>query len=245
MLDNINFVLLNTSHPGNIGAVARAIKVMGFKRLSLVNPQSYPSPEATARASGADDVLSKALCFHSVVDSISKSHLVFGSSARNRGFDIPVINVREAASLIASESIEHRVSVLFGTERFGMTNQELEQCHYLVKIPTSHEYSSLNLSAAVQIIAYEVRMAIADVSKEHQESVTEYATVEKMESFYQHLFSVLQSTQYLTSDRAASLQCKLRIIFNRLRAEKHELDMLRGILSSIEKKIVVQKTDCA
>jgi len=238
MFDNIRFVLSNTTHPGNIGAVARAMKVMGLSQLDLVNPKEFPSLQASARASGADDVLDAAQTHASMEDALANSVLVFGSSARNRGFDIPVISVHEAAGLIAEESAQHGVSVVFGTERFGMTNAEMQQCHYLIKVPANPEYSSLNLAAAAQVVAYEIRMALdaGDAMLDHQGS-EDFASREKMESFYAHLFSTLFATEFLTADRAASLEQKLRVMFNRLRPRKHELDILRGILSSVEKKI--------
>ncbi|WP_395374921.1 RNA methyltransferase [Marinicella sp. W31] len=238
MFDNIHFVLSNTTHPGNIGAVARAMKVMGLSHLDLVNPKEFPSLQASARASGADDVLSAANIHTSMQDALAQSVLVFGSSARNRGFDIPVISVHEACGIIANESAQQRVSVVFGTERFGMTNEEMLQCHYLIKVPANPEYSSLNLAAAAQVVSYEIRMALGETKVVVDEDETEaFASREKMESFYAHLFSTLHATEFLTADRAASLEQKLRVMFNRLRPQKHELDILRGILSSVAKKI--------
>ena len=238
MFDNIRFVLSNTTHPGNIGAVARAMKVMGLSHLDLVEPKEFPSPQASARASGADDVLHAAQTHARMEDALADSVLVFGSSARNRGFDIPVISIHEAAAIVAKESSQNRVSVVFGTERFGMTNEEMQQCHYLIKVPANPEYSSLNLAAAAQVIAYEIRMALGldTVAQDHAQA-EEFVSNDKMESFYGHLFSTLYATEFLTDDRAASLEQKLRVMFNRLRPRKHELDILRGILSSVEKKI--------
>ena len=238
MFDNIRFVLSHTTHPGNIGAVARAMKVMGLSHLDLVSPKEFPSQRASARASGADDVLSAAHVHSDMEHALANSVLVFGSSARNRGFDIPVISVHEACGIIARESAQQQVSVVFGTERFGMTNEEMLQCHYLIKVPANPEYSSLNLAAAAQVVAYEIRMALGETEvTENTVDAEDFASREKMESFYAHLFSTLYATEFLTEERAASLEQKLRVMFNRLRPQKHELDILRGILSSVTKKI--------
>ncbi|MCF6299984.1 MAG: RNA methyltransferase [Proteobacteria bacterium] len=240
MLTNIQFVLLNTSHPGNIGASARAMKVMGLTDLALVSPKHYPSAEATARASGADDVLFNARVCDDLDTAISMSSLVFGSSSRNRGMNIPVIDVREAAAKIVSASENQRVSVLFGRESVGMSNEEMQRCHYLLRLPANPEYASLNLAPAVQVIAYEIRVAeLSNDSESSQSKIhhADYADMEKMNSFYQHLFETLEKLEFLDENNKHSIQEKLRMMFNRLHPEKFEMDILRGILSRINKKI--------
>ncbi|WP_154222120.1 RNA methyltransferase [Marinicella rhabdoformis] len=242
-LNRISFALLNTSHAGNIGAAARAMKVMGMSDLRLMTPNDYPSAEATARASGADDVLYHATVVENVDQAIADSTLVMGTSARTRGMDIPVIGMREAAELLTQHAVKGRASLLFGKERYGMTNEEMQRCHYLVNFPANPEYSSLNLASAVQLAAYELRMQclltqdVVDVEKED----VPFATMEKMDSFYQHLFGVLARVEFMKGENSKSLEEKFRMMFNRLRIERHEMDILRGMLSAINKNLPSEK----
>ena len=239
-LQNIRFVLSNTSHAGNIGGSARAMKVMGLDQLHLINPTDYPSSEATARASGADDVLYHAGVHDSLDQAIAPCTLVMGTSARNRGMDIEVIELRQAAGLLLEAAASQQVALLFGQERFGLTNEEMQRCHYLVRLPANPEYASLNLAAAVQVAAYELRMqwleaGSGDPATDPQG--TPFATAEKMQSFYEHLFAVMQAVDFMQPENQASLSEKLRMMFNRLRIEKHEMDILRGFLSAVNKNI--------
>lgn len=233
-------MLSNTSHAGNIGAAARAMKVMGLEKLHLINPTDYPSAEATARASGADDVLYAATVHDSMDDAIAPCTLVMGTSARNRGMDIEVIEMDQAAQILVDAANFQQVALIFGKERYGMTNEEMQRCHYLVKYPANPEYSSLNLGAAIQVAAYELRMKI--LRSQEQQSVpiqddAPFATAEKMQSFYEHLFDVMQKTEFMHADNRKSLEEKLRMMFNRLRIEKHEMDILRGFLSAVNKNL--------
>ncbi len=245
-LQNIRFALINTSHAGNIGAAARAMKVMGLKNLHLIGPTDYPSSEATARASGADDVLFNADVHGTLDEAIAPCTLVFGSSARNRGMDIPVIDLAEAVDVMLQAAQSQQVAFLFGKERYGMTNEEMQRCHYLVKFPANPEYSSLNLAAAVQVAAYEIRKQCLHLSAKQQlencqesveNSVPPYADAEKMQSFYEHLFAVMHDVKFMQHQNVDSLTEKLRMMFNRLRIEKHEMDILRGFLSAVTKQI--------
>ncbi len=238
MSKNIRFVLLGTTHSGNIGAAARAMKTMGINDLALVKPEGFPSAEATSRASGADDLLYNAdICNH-IDDAIKTSKLVIGTTARKRHLDIPVIDARQAAELLVNESKQHQVSLVFGKERYGMTNEEVERCHYLVRLPTVETFSSLNLASAVQVLAYECRMAtnpkLIDVDNDIDD---DYVDAEKMESFYQHYFDVMEKTLYLRKEGHESLKSKIRILYNRSRLKRHEIDILRGFLSKLEKKL--------
>jgi tRNA (cytidine32/uridine32-2'-O)-methyltransferase len=233
-------VLSNTSHAGNIGAAARAMKVMGLTELHLINPTDYPSAEATARASGADDVLYAAAVHESLDDAIAPCTLVMGTSARNRGMDIEVIDLNQAAQMLVDSSKSQQVALVFGKERYGMTNEEMQRCHYLVKYPANPEYSSLNLGAAIQVAAYELRMKYLSsqdqvATQEHE--ALPFANAEKMQSFYEHLFDVMQKTEFLNADNHKSLEEKIRMMFNRLRIEKHEMDILRGFLSAVNKNL--------
>jgi len=239
-LKNIRFVLSNTSHPGNIGAAARAMKVMGMANLHLINPTDYPSSEATARASGADDVLYAAEVHDNLDQSLASCTLVMGTSARNRGMDIEVIDLNQAAKMLTQAAKTQQVALIFGKERYGMTNEEMQRCHYLVKLPANPEYSSLNLGAAIQVAAYELRMrCLEDQVTESTEKVAEvpFATADKMDSFYQHLFGIMHDLNFMHSENQKSLEEKLRMMFNRLRIEKHEMDILRGFLSAVNKNI--------
>lgn len=242
-LNNIRFVLSHTSHAGNIGAAARAMKVMGLKGLHLINPSDYPSAEATARASGADDVLYHAAVHEQLDDALGPCTLVMGTSARNRGMDIPVIDLNQAAQLLVESAANQQVALIFGKERYGMTNEEMQRCHYLVKFPANSEYSSLNLAAAVQVAAYEVRMKCLATAAEEPRQLSQvgeevpFATADKMQSFYEHLFGIMHDIEFMNDDNHKSLQEKIRMMFNRLRIERHEMDILRGFLSAVKKNI--------
>ena len=241
-LENIRFALINTSHAGNIGAAARAMKVMGLKQLHLIGPTDYPSAQATARASGADDVLFNADVHDTLDQAIAPCTLVFGTSARNRGMDIPVIDLADAVKLMIEAAATQQVALLFGKERYGMTNEEMQRCHYLVRLPANPEYSSLNLAAAVQVAAYEIRkqcleIDITDETKPAEDVEWPFADAAKMQSFYEHLFAVMHEVDFMQQQNAGSLTEKLRMMFNRLRIEKHEMDILRGFLSAVRKNI--------
>jgi TrmH family RNA methyltransferase len=245
-LENIRFALINTSHAGNIGASARAMKVMGLKQLHLIGPTDYPSAEATARASGADDVLFNATVHDTLDQAIAPCTMIFGTSARNRGMDIPVIDLSDAVALMLDAAVNQQVALLFGKERYGMTNEEMQRCHYLVRLPANPEYSSLNLAAAVQVAAYEIRKQCIESSdlqldkdKKTPETdvVAPYTDAAKMQSFYEHLFSVMHDVDYMHQQNTDSLTEKIRMMFNRMRIEKHEMDILRGFLSAVGKNL--------
>lgn len=237
MTENIRFVLMGTTHSGNIGAAARAMKTMGINDLALVKPEGFPSAEATSRASGADDLLFNADVCENIDDAIKESKLVIGTTARKRHLDIPVIDARQAAELIIKESKQHKVSLVFGKERYGMTNEEVERCHYLVRLPTVESFSSLNLASAVQVLSYECRMAALNNQTIENDIDEDYVDAEKMESFYQHYFKVMEKTLYLRKEGHESLKTKIRLMYNRTRLKRHEIDILRGFLSKLEKKL--------
>ncbi len=233
-------MLSNTSHPGNIGAAARAMKVMGLDNLHLINPADYPCAEATARASGADDVLFAAKVHDDIDQSVAPCTLVMGTSARNRGMDIEVIDLNQAAKILVEAAKQQQVALVFGKERYGMTNEEMQRCHYLVKLPANPEYSSLNLAAAIQVAAYELRMqCLSEQQNKPAEETADvpFATAQKMDSFYRHLFDIMHSVEFMHQENQKSLEEKLRMMFNRLRIEKHEMDILRGFLSAVNKNI--------
>lgn len=248
-LENIRVVMINTSHPGNIGAAARVMKNMGLKRLYLVEPKSFPNYEATAMASGADDLLSQAVVCSSFEQALQGCHLVLGTTARERKIQHEFIDAREAGILSAEESVQYEVALVFGRERTGLTNEETGLCHKLINIPTNPEYSSLNVASAVQIVTYELMMSLraqkskndfgygssVEPDKIETESSVEYASSENMQRFYQHLEQTLIDIDFLKIKQSPQLMPKLRHIYNRVRLEQEELNILRGILSKTQK----------
>lgn len=231
MLDNVRIVLVNTTHPGNIGAAARAMKTMGLTRLYLVNPSRFPSAEATAMASGADDLLQRAVVCETLAEAIADCGLVLGTSARQRSLAWPELPVDEAAGRAAGEAASHPVALLFGRERYGLTNDELKTCHYLVYIPTPGPYGSLNLAQAVQVASYELSRHAAAERRAPQH---EPASAERMESFYGHLETTLRDLDFL-HEQSDKLMLRLRRLFNRARPNVDELNILRGILSNAQR----------
>jgi tRNA (cytidine32/uridine32-2'-O)-methyltransferase len=231
----VRIVLVNTSHPGNIGAAARAMKNMGLTELSLVDPQLFPSAEATARASGADDLLAAADCAATLEQALEGCSLVIGASARNRTLPLPTLDPRDCAALVEQQAPDTRTAIVFGRERTGLTNDELDRCHYLVQIPTNPDYPSLNLAAAVQVVAYELRMA-AGLSLSRPENKHRYATAEEMELFYRHLEETLIAIDFLDADNPRQLMRRLRRLFARARPNENEINILRGVLTAIRQR---------
>jgi TrmH family RNA methyltransferase len=232
--DQIRVVLVGTSHPGNIGAVARAMKNMGLTQLVLVNPLEFPHPEATARASGADDVLQRARVVSSVREAVADCGLVAATTARDRDQNFRVLDVRDAAARAVEETRRGPVALLFGAERTGLTNEELEQAHVLVRIPASPEYASLNLSMAVQLVAYEVYRA-RGAAWAAPEPPVPLATPAEMERLYEHLERVLEEIDF-RDRRAESGQLMLRIrrFLQRAELDHNEANILRGILTAVQ-----------
>lgn len=232
-LARIRIVLINTTHPGNIGATARAMKVMGLSSLHLVTPKVYPSAEATAMASGADDILQAAVVHDSLDSALAGCPLVLGTSARMRSLPMPMIDARRAARQALAESGSHEVAVLFGRERYGLVNEEMQRCQFLVNIPSNPEYSSLNLAQAVQIISYELRVAgqgKADFSV--APSDWEPVDDQQMEGLFEHLEQTLLDIRFLNPKQPKRLMARLRRLFNRARPDQNEINILRGILKA-------------
>jgi TrmH family RNA methyltransferase len=230
----LSIVLVNTSHPGNIGASARAMKNMGLERLCLVNPERYPSAEATARASGADDLLAQAACYASLDDAIADATLVIGASARSRTLPVPTLDPRGCAELSVAQADGATVAIVFGRERSGLSNAELDRCHYLVQIPSNPDYPSLNIAAAVQVIAYELRVA-SQAGAPVREPQPDYATAGQLEHFYAHLEETLITLQFLDPQNPRQLMRRLRRLFGRARLDQNEINILRGILTAAGK----------
>jgi len=231
LLSSIKIVLVETSHPGNIGGVARAMKNMQVSQLRLVNPKVFPSAEATARASGADDVLALAQVYPTLQEAIADCQLVIGASARSRTVSWPEISPRQAAQTCLEQPTQTPIALVFGRENSGLTNQELDLCHSLLKIPCNPHYSSLNLAAAVQVVCYELFVTAHEKQQTAAiEEQTPLATAQQMESFYQHLQETIADIGFLQPEKTQSLMRKLRKIYNRTLLDSKELDLLRGIL---------------
>lgn len=235
MYENIRIVLVGTSHPGNIGAAARAIKNMGLSELYLVKPLTFPHADASARASGADDLLARATVCQSLEEAIAGCSLIFGASARLRSLPWPLAEPREAAAQIIGACKQVPVAVVFGREHSGLTNDELLCCNALVHIPCNEGFSSLNVAAAVQVLSYEIHMA-------GREGVTEVevdsppARAEEIERFFRHLEETLVEIEFLDPEKPRQLMRRLRRLYNRTRLEETEVNILRGILTATQKQ---------
>ena len=236
MLDNIRVVLVNTSHPGNIGSAARAMKTMGIHDLVLVDPVEPPDGRTTAMAAGAVDVLANLRVVDTLAEAVADCGLVIGSSARSRTLDWPMLDPRQAGAKSIAEAPQHKVALVFGRERTGLTNDELQQCHYHVCIPANPDYSSLNLAMAVQTICYEVRMhSLADKPQASPDEA--YPQQQDLDRFYVHLVQVLLQVNFLRADHPGNVMSKLRRLFNRVRPDSQELNILRGILTAVQKHL--------
>ena len=268
--DNIRVVMVNTSHPGNIGAAARAIKTMGLKRLYLVAPQDFPSDQATWRASGAGDVLENAVVTDTFAEAIDDCDLVIGASARLRRIPWPLLHPRQCGRTVAAESTNHQVALVFGREDRGLTNEELQRCNYHVTIPSNEEYGVLNVASAIQIIAYEIRVALLDSQLDSQlegkseeqgkqvESGSEMggqhaqsqfmevetvrwdermATSGELDYFYQHLEETLVDLDFHDRENPRQLMTRFKRLYNRSRPDHMEINILRGMLTAINKKL--------
>ncbi|MGK9173307.1 tRNA (cytosine(32)/uridine(32)-2'-O)-methyltransferase TrmJ [Yokenella regensburgei] len=241
MLQNIRIVLVETSHTGNMGSVARAMKTMGLTNLWLVNPLVKPDSQAIALAAGASDVIGNAQIVDTLDEALAGCSLVVGTSARSRTLPWPMLDPRECGLKSVDEGKHAPVALVFGRERVGLTNDELQKCHYHVAIAANPEYSSLNLAMAVQVIAYEVRMAWLATQEESNaalqtEEEAPYPLVDDLERFYGHLEKTLLSTGFIRENHPGQVMNKLRRLFTRARPESQELNILRGMLASIEQK---------
>lgn len=243
MLENIAIILVNTTHPGNIGGVARAMKNMGLSDLRLVEPKIFPDEDAVARASGATDLLDAAGVFSSLAEALADCQLVVGTSARERHIPWPLINPRELAAIAAPLPSSQKIAIVFGREDRGLTNEELQLCHHHVNIPTNEAFSSLNIAAAVQVITYELRMAALGLSEqvERPQWGTQWdidlASHQELELLFEHLEKVLVDTEFLDPENPRQLMPRMRRLFMRAVPDKVEVSVLRGILKSVEKKI--------
>ena len=231
---DIRVVLVETSHPGNIGAVARAMKNMGLDKLVLVRPKEFPHSEASARASGATDVLENAVVVDRLEDGIADCGFIVATTARDRDQNIRVLDVRDGAQRIVAESLRGPVALLFGNERTGLTNEELSLAHLLLRIPANPEYSSLNLAMATQLVTYEIYRA-RGAQHVSAPGPIPLATGEEMERLYAHFEEVLEEVGF--RDRTTSgtrLMERIRRFINRAELDQNEANILRGIFTAIQ-----------
>ena len=247
MLDKIRVVLVNTSHPGNIGGAARAMKNMGLKSLFLVDPEKYPHRDANSRAAGADDILDNARVVATLEDALQGCSVVLGTSARDRRIPWPLVDPREAADTCLQmwqADHEAQIAIVFGREDAGLTNAELQRCQCHIHIPSDPDFSSLNLATAVQVLTYELRMAWLKETQQptHMPEVeatgmlgTAPATHDALEMFYEHLEDTLIEIEFLDPNKPRHLMARLRRIFGRSQLKKSEVNILRGILTETQK----------
>ncbi|MBK1643816.1 tRNA (cytosine(32)/uridine(32)-2'-O)-methyltransferase TrmJ [Thiocapsa imhoffii] len=234
-LTRIRFVLVEPSLSGNIGATARAMKTMGLSRLELVTPKQALDADALARACGADDVLQHAGIHPDLPSALAGCRLVIGTSARRRTLEWPTLDPAECARELIREAAAGEVALLFGRESSGLTNNELARCHQLVHIPTNPEFSSLNLAAAVQVFAYEIRRCVLSTRPvEPNPGTRDLATADELEGLFQHLAETLVTIGYGDPEHSRKLMLRLRQLFNRARPDRVELNILRGILSAAQ-----------
>jgi tRNA (cytidine32/uridine32-2'-O)-methyltransferase len=247
--DRIRIVLVETSHSGNIGAVARAMKNMGVGNLCLVNPASFPDEASYARSAGASDVLDNAQVVSSLDEAISDCVCVMGTSARGRKVPWPVIAPPDAAVKAAEQSLAGPVALIFGRENHGLSNDELQRCHFHIHIPSNPDYSSLNLSMAVQVICYELRMHFLRGIEGQEQSPyltpmvapgdpgwdVPPAPVQDVESFFEHLEQALVDVEFHRREKPRQLMTRLRRLFQRAQMDQMEINILRGILTAVQK----------
>jgi TrmH family RNA methyltransferase len=233
---SIRIVLVDTNHPGNIGAVARAMKNMGLRDLHLVRPRLFPHEEATSRASGADDVLAAAQVHDDFAAGIAGCGLVIGTSARSRHLPWDLVEPRECAARAVAASATSNVALVFGSERFGLSNVELNRCNLLVTIPTHPDYSSLNIAMAVQVVAYELWLLTRPGLPAPQPRDVPLATADEMGKLYAHLEQVLDEIDFRDRTGGDNLMIRIRRLFNRAQVDQNEVNILRGILTAVQGK---------
>lgn len=238
-LERVRVVLVETTQPGNIGSSARAMKTMGLSRLHLVRPRLFPHDEASALAAGAADLLDRAQVEPSLDAAIGDCHFVLGASARRRGVALPELSPREAAAQLFDAADRGPVALLFGTERTGLSNDELQRCHACVRIPADPGYSSLNLSQAVQVLCYELRLsalaASAIAADPPQPAPERPATSAELEGFFQHLDEALRAIDFHKGKDGTTINRRLRRLFLRAALSEREIAILHGILADAER----------
>jgi len=237
LLNSVRVVLVGTTHPGNIGATARAMKNMGIVNLALVKPKDFPSNEAIYRSKAAKDVLESAQIYENLEDAVSDCELVIGTSARGRTVPWPVLDPKDAADKVAVHSENNKVAIVFGREDRGLTNQELGLCNLHVHIPADPEYSSLNLSQAVQILVYEIRVSILKDQECEEYWDVDLATNEQTERLIDHMDELMKEVEFYDVQNPRKLLLRVRRFFKRSRIDVMEANIFRGLFAAIQKKL--------
>ena len=245
LLDRLRIVMINTSDSGNIGAAARAMKTMGLRQLVLVQPDEFPTAKATARASAAADLLHNARVVQTLDEAIGDCQLVFGTSARLRTIPWPLIDPRQGASRVMNEPEGADIAILFGREDAGLTNEELRRCHFHICIPANEEYPVLNICVAIQVICYEMRMAalerqaspVAPDQSGMQQWDEPLVSSEDMERFLRHFEETLLDINFFDPNNPKQLVTRVRRLFLRTRMDRLEMNLLRGVLSTVQKRV--------
>lgn len=235
-LDNVRIVLVGTTHPGNIGMAARAMKTMALRHLHLVAPRRFPDPQAEANATHATDILAAAQVHAELDAALEGAGLIAGLTARQRRLGSTPMDLRSFAAKVATESVDKPVALLFGREHSGLSNEELDRCQYTVHIPTNPEYGVLNLAAAVQVVCYELFMAAGregDALREGEAA----ASFEHLEGYYGHLERVLDEVGFLRKQNPELLMRRLRRLYGRAQLSGTEVDVLRGMLTAVERRL--------
>ena len=233
----INIVLVDTIHPGNIGSVARAIKTMGLKRLSLVNPRVFPSSDANALAGNATDILENATLYSSIQDAIKNSTFVYATSARDRSIQWPILNAEQASTEIVEQAnSEKEISIIFGKEDRGLTNDELELANKLIEIPANPEYPVLNIAMSVQLILYEIFKAS---SNDRPREWRDYPEVnsEQLQRLIKHFIDTAIEIDVIDPKNPKKILSRIKRMFTRLQPDEMEASFMRGFLSGIKKKL--------
>ncbi|MGB1310954.1 MAG: RNA methyltransferase [Leucothrix sp.] len=237
--DNIRIVLVRTYHPGNIGSSIRAMKTMGLSQLTLVEPRDFPSEEANKMASSAEDLLSDAIVVDTLLEAVHDCRLVVACTARPRTFDLPVLAPEKAASQLCATAKSGPVALVFGPERMGLHNDDIQLAHYRVTIPANPEYSSLNLASAVQILCYELRKQL-EAGEEHLSDSTEATqalpNIAQRENFYEVLEEVLNDSGFVNQQHPGQLMLKVRRLFSKAEPDESEMNILRGALAAIQSR---------
>ena len=236
-LNSVKIVLVGTTHPGNIGAAARAMKNMGIKNLSLVEPKEFPSDVAIYRSKAAKVILEHAQVFNTLEEAISDCELVIGTSARGRKVPWPILNPKEAAEEVSRSSSHHKIAIIFGREDRGLTNEELGLCNLHVNIPTDPDYSSLNLAQAVQILVYEIRQAILGEQEDKDYWDVELANNDQTELLINHMDELMQQVEFYDVDNPRKLLLRVRRFFKRSRIDVMETNIFRGLFATIQKRL--------
>lgn len=232
----LRIVLVNTSHPGNIGGAARAMKNMGLSSLYLVAPKKFPDPEAVWRAAGGEDLLNSAVVVETLDEAIADCKLVVGTSARERRIPWPLLTPRECGDQAVAETQHHEVALVFGREDRGLTNDELHKCNAHVHIPANPAYSALNLATAVQVLCYEYRMSALAQQRGEALHFDDWdmppADTKALEAYYEHLQTTLERLSFIEPDNPRQTMTRLRRLYNRIRLDDMELSIMRGILTA-------------